>query len=126
PNLSNTFFSRIFAAIQEEASEAGLTVQISDSRIGREKLATLGHDGRADGIILLDGGIDPDLVNGWRLPVIQLCEWNDAYNAPVLAIDNAAAAGLAVEHLTGLGHRDLLHVEGPAGNILASTRRDGF
>jgi len=126
PNLSNTFFSRIFAAIQEEASAAGLIVQISDSRIGREKLATLGHDGRADGIILLDGGLDPELVNGWRLPVIQLCEWNAAYDAPVLTVDNSAAAGLAVEHLAGLGHRNLLHIEGPEGNVLATTRRDGF
>ncbi|WP_108483165.1 LacI family DNA-binding transcriptional regulator [Oceaniglobus ichthyenteri] len=126
PNLSNTFFSRIFAAIQEEASDAGLTVQISDSRIGREKLATLGHDGRADGIILLDGEIDPELVNSWRLPVIQLCEWNPAYHAPSLAIDNAAAAGLAVRHLADLGHRNLLHIAGPAGNILAQTRLAGF
>ncbi|WP_458790138.1 LacI family DNA-binding transcriptional regulator [Yoonia sp. MH D7] len=126
PNLSNTFFSRIFAAIQEEACAAGLTVQISDSHIGREKLATLGHDGRADGIILLDGALDPELVNSWRLPVIQLCEWNAAYDAPALAIDNAAAAELAAHHLLALNHKTLLHIEGPTGNILATTRRDGF
>jgi LacI family transcriptional regulator, repressor for deo operon, udp, cdd, tsx, nupC, and nupG len=126
PNLSNTFFSRIFAAVQEEASAAGLTVQISDSRIGRERLLSLGYDGRADGIVLLDGGIDPDVVNGWQLPLIQLSEWNDAYDAPRLGIDNRAAAGLAVEHLSGLGHHTLLHVSGPEDNVLAVTRREGF
>lgn len=126
PNLSNTFFSRIFAAVQEEASAAGLSVQISDTHIGREKISMLGQDGRADGIILLDGGLDPEIVNGWRLPFVQLCEWNDGYDAPSVCIDNAEAIGLAVEHLVQLGHRDLLHIEGPRDNILAITRRDGF
>ncbi|PZX10868.1 LacI family transcriptional regulator [Palleronia aestuarii] len=126
PNLANTFFSRIFSAIQEEASAAGLAVQISDSRIGREKLVSLGYDGRADGIVLLDGAIDPDVVNGWRLPMIQLCEWNEAYRAPRIGIDNAAAARMAVEHLADLCHRSVLHVSGPDGNVLAVTRREGF
>lgn len=126
PNLSNTFFSRIFAAVQEEASAAGLTVQISDSRIGPDRLSSLGHDGRADGIVLLDGSLDPELVNGWRLPLLQLSEWNDGYDAPRIGIDNRAAAGLAVEHLSDLGHRQLLHVSGPMDNVLAVTRREGF
>ncbi|MDF1727051.1 MAG: LacI family DNA-binding transcriptional regulator [Sulfitobacter sp.] len=126
PNLANTFFSQIFAAIQEEASDSGLTVQISDSRIGRDRLLSLGYDGRADGIVLLDGSLDPEVVNGWHLPLIQLSEWNDAYDAPSLGIDNRAAAGLAVAHLSGLGHRSVLHVSGPADNVLAVTRREGF
>ncbi|MGR3366667.1 MAG: LacI family DNA-binding transcriptional regulator [Sagittula sp.] len=126
PNLANTYFSRIFAAIQEEASSVGLTVQISDSRIGRDKLVSLGYDGRADGIVLLDGTIDPKVVNGWNLPLIQLSEWNDAYDAPRLVLDNPGAARLAVDHLAKLGHRRLLHVSGPEDNILAQTRRDGF
>lgn len=126
PNLSNTFFSSIFAAVQEEASAAGLTVQISDSRIGRDRLLSLGHDGRADGIVLLDGSLDPELVNGWRLPLLQLSEWNDGYDAPRIGIDNRAAAGLAVDHLSELGHRRILHVSGPQDNVLAVTRRAGF
>ncbi|RLQ86848.1 LacI family DNA-binding transcriptional regulator [Notoacmeibacter ruber] len=126
PNLANTFFSRIFAAIQDEAAAAGLTVQISDSRIGRDKLATLGHDGRADGIMLLDASLDPALVNGWRLPVAQLCEWNDLYQAPGIVIDNPAAVHLAVAHLAGLKHTHLGHVEGPPDNVLAISRREAF
>lgn len=126
PNLANTFFSRIFAAVQEEAERAGLTVQISDSRVAPDRLAALGFDGRTDGIMLLDGSLDPALVNAWTLPVVQLCEWNAGYDAPGLIIDNVAAAGLAVDHLVALGHRKLLHVEGPRENILGRTRREGF
>ncbi|MCE0505862.1 LacI family DNA-binding transcriptional regulator [Roseivivax sp. GX 12232] len=126
PNLANTFFSRIIAAIQEVAGQAGLAVQISDSRAGPEVLQSLGHDGRADGIILLDGALPPEVVRGWRLPVVQLCEWNDAYALPALGIDNAAAAGLAVTHLADLGHGAILHVAGPPENVLSRTREAGF
>ncbi|MAM62270.1 LacI family DNA-binding transcriptional regulator [Maritimibacter sp. UBA3975] len=126
PDLSNTFFGKIFAAIQEEASDVGLTVQISDSRIGRDRLLSLGYDGRADGIVLLDGGIDPEVVNGWKLPLVQLSEWNDEYRAPRLGIDNRAAARLAVDHLADLGHRDILHVSGPGENVLGVERQEGF
>ncbi|PVA05411.1 LacI family DNA-binding transcriptional regulator [Thalassorhabdomicrobium marinisediminis] len=126
PNLSNTFFSQIFAAVQDEASKAGLTVQISDSRIEGDRLVSLGHDGRADGIILLDGSLPAEVVNGWQVPLVQVSEWNDAYDAPRLGIDNRAATQLAVAHLLDLGHRAIAHVSGPAGNVLAETRRRAF
>lgn len=126
PNLANTFFSRIIAAIQDVAGEAGLTVQISDSRAEGTRLATLGHDGRADGIILLDGNLDPALVSSWRLPVIELCEWNPAYGLPGLAIDNEGAVRLAVDHLADLGHRRILHIAGPQDNVLGVSRLNGF
>jgi LacI family transcriptional regulator, repressor for deo operon, udp, cdd, tsx, nupC, and nupG len=126
PNLANTFFSRIIAAIQDVAGAAGLTVQISDSRAAHPGLVALGHDGRADGIILLDGTLDPEIVNAWSLPVVQLCEWNRAYALPGLSIDNAAAMRLGVDHVADLGHRHILHVEGPQDNVLGATRREGF
>ncbi|PWE30703.1 LacI family transcriptional regulator [Pararhodobacter marinus] len=126
PNLANTFFGRIIATIQEVAGSAGLSVQVSDSRAEAGRIEALGHDGRADGIILLDGSLAPEILARWRLPVIELCEWNTRATLPGLAIDNAAAARLAVDHLADLGHRRVLHIAGPEGNVLAVTRRDGF
>ncbi len=126
PNLANTFFSRIIAEIQRVAGEAGLSVQISDSQSGINVLQGLAHDGRADGILLLDGALPPELVKSWRLPVVQVCEWNDDYGMPCLRIDNAGAAGMAVDHLADLGHGHLLHVAGPPENVLGRTRREGF
>ncbi len=124
PNLANTFFSRIVAAIQDVAGAAGLAVQISDSRAGG--LESLSYDCRADGIILLDGTLEPELVAAWQVPIVTLCEWNDAYDLPGLGIDNAGAARLAVDHLADLGHRSVLHVAGPPRNVLGITRGEGF
>ncbi|WP_375262070.1 LacI family DNA-binding transcriptional regulator [Palleronia sp.] len=126
PNLANTFFSRIVAAIQEVAGATGLAVQVSDTRARQETLWTLGHDGRADGLIVLDGSLPATMVRGWRLPTVQLCELNPAYGVPGLGIDNAAAAGLAVDHLADLGYRSILHVAGPPQNVLSGAREAGF
>jgi LacI family repressor for deo operon, udp, cdd, tsx, nupC, and nupG len=126
PNLANTFFSRIIAAIQDVARQAGLAVQISDSRAGTDVLEAIVQSGRADGIVLLDGALPPDMVRNWTLPVIQLCEWNDGYALPGLRIDNAAAARVAVDHLAALGHERILHVSGPAENVLSQARQAGF
>lgn len=126
PNLANTFFSRIIAAIQNVARQAGLAVQISDSRAGTEVLEAIVQSGRADGILLLDGALPPDMVRNWTLPVMQLCEWNDGYALPGLRIDNSAAARVAVDHLADLGHGHILHVAGPPKNVLSHTRQAGF
>ncbi|MDT0684700.1 substrate-binding domain-containing protein [Roseicyclus sp. F158] len=126
PNLANTFFNRIIAAIQDVAGQAGLAVQISDSRAGTDMLETIVQCGRADGIVLLDGALRPEMVRNWKLPVIQLCEWNDDYALPGLQIDNAAAARVAVNHLADLGHTRILHVAGPSENVLSHARRAGF
>ncbi|MEM9795381.1 MAG: LacI family DNA-binding transcriptional regulator [Pseudomonadota bacterium] len=126
PNLANTFFSRIIASITEAAETEGLAVQVADSRGDPARLAALAHDGRADGIVLLDGSLDAEMVRSWTLPVVLLCEWNPDYGLSGIGTDNAEAARTAVAHLAGLGHRSLLHVAGPAGNDIAEARSEGF
>ncbi|WP_179378586.1 LacI family DNA-binding transcriptional regulator [Jannaschia marina] len=126
PNLANTFFSRIFASVQEVAGAAGLTVQISDSLVEGERLAVFGRDGRSDGILLFDGGLDAEMVTGWGVPVVMVCEWIDAADLACVGTDNAGGLGLAVDHLVALGHRHLAFVGGPACNVLSRERLRGF
>ena len=125
PNLANTFFSRIIAAVQEVAGEGGLSVQVVDSLVEGARLGPIGSDGRSDGILLLDGALDPAILAGWTVPVVMLCEWSDAAALPCVGIDNAAAIGLAVDHLAALGHRRIAYLGGPAGNVLARARAGG-
>ena len=126
PNLANTFFSRIIASVQEVADAAGLTVQISDSLVEAPRLPAFGHDGRSDGILLLDGSLDAEIVAGWGVPVVMVCEWLDARPLPGVGTDNVAGIGLAVDHLADLGHRRIAYVGGPAGNGLSRARLDGY
>jgi LacI family transcriptional regulator, repressor for deo operon, udp, cdd, tsx, nupC, and nupG len=126
PNLANPFFSAILAAIADVCAEAGLTVQVADTVRGDARLANLAHDGRADGVILLDGAQPPALLQGLGLPLVTACEWVPGLETTGCRIDNAAAARLAVRHLRDLGHRRLAHVAGPEGNVLSAARIEGF
>lgn len=49
-----------------------------------------------------------------QLPVLLISAADaDAFEPPVLHVDQAAGVHLVVEHLTDLGHRDVVHVAGP-------------
>lgn len=125
PNLANTFFSRIIAAVQEVAGRAGLSVQVVDSLVEGARLGPIGSDGRTDGILLLDGSLDPAILAGWTVPVVMVCEWSDAVSLPCVGIDNGTAIGLAVDHLVALGHRRISYLGGPSGNVLGRARAAG-
>ena len=132
PNLGNPFFSRILAGIETAASLAGYTVLICDSRQqrgGEERLAEYVRNNRADGLISLDGGLPPHLLEGdnGRRPVsIFACEWSEASELPSVRFDNAGGAELAVDHLAALGHTAIGHVLGPLENVLTKARFDGY
>ena len=126
PNLANPFFSAILAAIGDVCAEAALTVQVADTVRGDTRLSDLAHDGRADGVILLDGAQPADLVGAIGLPLVTACEWVPGLRTTGCRIDNAAAARLAAQHLLDLGHRRLAHIAGPEGNVLSAARLEGF
>ena len=126
PCIANTYFSRIIAAVQEVADAAGLAVQISDTKVERGRIGPIGSDGRVDGILLLDGGIDRTVLRAWTVPVVMVCEWIDGLDLPVIGTDNSAAVGLAVDHLAQAGHRRIAWLGGPAGNVLTGARERGF
>ena len=77
-------------------------------------------------MIVLDGRLSPDLFRQPNCPpVVQACEWIEGLAAPRVLADNAAGSRLAIRHLTGLGHRNILHLTGPQMNSLTTSRRAG-
>ncbi len=104
------------------------TKQVHDSG---EQIIDYLNDGRADGMIILDGGLDADVVESLEIApktkrILFACEWVDGANFPVVRSENTKGARIAVDHLHRLGHRKIAHVTGPEGNVLADTRRDAF
>ncbi|MCJ8145241.1 LacI family DNA-binding transcriptional regulator [Ancylobacter sp. A5.8] len=125
PDLSNPFFSQILAGMAAVLAPAGYNLLIADTRTeGRGSLLRYAEPSRADGLIVLDGSLPADELTR-RTPVVLACEWIPGFAAPRVKIDNRQAAILAVEHLIGLGHRRIAHVEGPAGNVLTEARLAG-
>lgn len=131
PNLGNPFFSRILSGIEATASREGLNVLIADTRqpeVSPRLITEYLFTNRADGLILLDGAIRPDLFPGSpgkRPPIVYCCEWNEDSDLPSVRFDNRGGAALAVRHLHELGHRRIGHILGPADNVLTKEREAG-
>lgn len=132
PKLSNPFFSQILSGISGVLRTRDLSLLVLDTTAVADQPAqkVLGpylNRSRSDGVIVLDGGLDPKLfAEPGCPPLVQACEWIEGLSAPRVLADNVEGGRLAARHLAGLGHRQIMHVTGPAGNSLTVSRRRGF
>lgn len=129
PNLANPFFSQILAGLASVLTPNAYGMLIADTQSGPDpdsRLADYLASGQADGLILLDGTLSPEVLEvPGRPPIVLACEWM-GQKVPSVTVDNAKGADLAVRHLYDLGHRNIGHVTGPQGNVLTESRLFGF
>ncbi|MCB8819669.1 LacI family DNA-binding transcriptional regulator [Microvirga rosea] len=135
PDLANTFFSRILRGIEETLFEAGYGMIISDLDGSPEKEAhftAFTTAGRVDGAILLNGHLFGQSRDGQGraadidIPIVALCEAIPNADIPQIEIDNRTAARKMTQYLASRGHREILYVSGPAGNVLEKERYRGY
>nr|WP_299730737.1 LacI family DNA-binding transcriptional regulator [uncultured Tateyamaria sp.] len=134
PDLANPFFSEILEGISRELSHRGYSMLIASTKQvhdSGERLLDYLDDARADGMIILDGGLDPDVVSMLENArqtkrILFACEWVEGADFPTVRCENRQGAREAVNHLYSLGHRKIAHVTGPEGNVLMHTRKDAF
>ncbi|AZG48465.1 LacI family DNA-binding transcriptional regulator [Gordonia insulae] len=82
---------------------------------------------RCEAVILLGSRLSDDALAGLaeRLPVVVVARDSGAPGVGHVRSDDTAGIGLAVEHLVGLGHRRIVHVDG--GDAPGAVdRRAGF
>ena len=133
PDLGNPFFSQILSGIEKTASKSGFSVLIADTKqpdFGHDRILEYIRHNRADGIIVLDGSLPPEIYDDARdglsdTPIVFACEWSDGVPLPTIRIDNRTGALMAIEHLHKLGHKKVGHIAGPPGNILTKERLAG-
>lgn len=133
-NLGKPFYSQILAGLSEGFNGTDYALLITDTEsnpLGEDALAGYFRDGRIDGAISLDGGLSRAALaeceaQGVDGRIVFLCEWIEDAGFPAIVVDNAEGARMAVRHLHQLGHRQIAHVEGPAGNVLTLSRRQGM
>ena len=134
PDLANPFFSTILEGISRHLSKDGYSMLIASTKQvhdSGERLIDYLDDARADGMIILDGGLTSDVVDMLENTpqskrILFACEWIDGADFPSVRCQNRQGARMAVNHLYELGHRKIAHVTGPKGNVLAQSRKEAY
>jgi LacI family transcriptional regulator len=115
PDITNTFFPEIVKGVEDAARAAGfytvLTNTGEDQVTEWERLGTL-ETLRCDGALLIlapDSGGDAERTQRlaeFRLPVVYL-DRSPPFAADMVISDNVHGAEEAVQHLVGLGHKNI-------------------
>lgn len=134
PDLANPFFSAILEGISLNLSRRGYSMLIASTKQvhdSGDRLIDYLDDARADGMIILDGGLDPAVVTSLKnapqsKPILFACEWVEDGDFPSVRSENRRGTGTAVRYLHSIGHRKIAHVTGPDGNVLMHARKDAF
>jgi LacI family repressor for deo operon, udp, cdd, tsx, nupC, and nupG len=128
-DISNPFYLEIYRGVEEHAFANGYRVLMGDAGYDDQRIARyveMVRNRQADGLILMTGHV-PEAIRAARLPpmVISL-ELVEGVDLPIIAIDNRAAARMAVEHLIELGHTRIAHVTGPLNHVMPAQRHEGY
>jgi DNA-binding LacI/PurR family transcriptional regulator len=138
PDVGNPFYAQIVRGIDGVAREHGYFMLLCDTGAdaGRERsYFELLRTRRADGAICLDpdtiqqalaGELNDGAGGLAGLPWVACCEFDPDGQVPYVGIDNRAAAGEAVAHLIGLGHRRIGLINSDQRYLYARQRRLGY
>ncbi|PRY76379.1 LacI family repressor for deo operon, udp, cdd, tsx, nupC, and nupG [Yoonia maritima] len=132
-SISDPNFPGILTGLEKVANARGYGVLIgnTDGDVAlEEKYLRFLSAGTADGLILLTGHLP---VAGWPEQSKSLIPPAVAAATPVqhdnisyVCTDDRAAARIATEYLMSLGHKRIVYVAGPKGNVLSERRLQGY
>lgn len=127
--LNNPFHSDVAEGIYAAAESHGYQVVLSavTGRRAPERAVETLLDYRCEAAILLGPLVARRALQelAERLPVVVVGQPSSAPAADVIRVSDADGVGLAVEHLVGLGHRLIAHVDG-GRSAGAAQRRAAF
>ncbi len=133
PDFGNGFEAAVLSGFERRLLNTGYTSLVathlwSPSLLQRH-VETLCDRG-AEGLLLVNS--TPDESPG--IPVVTVCTDRSPVWSTRVAIDNAFGMGAAINHLAGLGHREIAFIKGPEGSgdteerwraVLATCKRLG-
>jgi DNA-binding LacI/PurR family transcriptional regulator len=125
------YFASLMDGIVEGAFRHGFSVTLCPQLLGEHPDEGIG-DGRFDGLIWYSIAPSPETLEVLRrcaVPIVIVHahgpDFNNLY--PTLICDNAQGLGLAIDHLSGLGHTKIgFAIEGDAMNVESMDRLAGY
>ncbi len=131
PEIYGEFFSDVIRGLDLAARKHGFHLLVSSSHADSDALveALRSMSGRVDGLVVMAPDVDaPSAVRGFasHCPVVLLNPGQEVDSCDTISIANYQGAREMVEHLIGLGHRRIAMVRGPAANLDAQQRLQGY
>jgi DNA-binding LacI/PurR family transcriptional regulator len=129
-DLHNIFFAEVLDGLYAAAAERGYRTLITtgnrDPQAEERALEQL-LELRADGVVLAGARLPAEVVRAAArtVPIALVGSDLQLGGVDVVVDDDFRGAVLAVEHLAGLGHRDIALIDGGQG-AGANERRDGY
>lgn len=129
PDIQNPVYAQMIAGAEEAAQSQGYALLLMNSSSGERRRAfieLLAQD-RLDGLIIADATIDDQWIDRLQSSgrTFLLVNRRARANAPFVVLDEQAGAGMAIQHLIDLGHRQIAYLAGPPGVETAEQRRQG-
>jgi DNA-binding LacI/PurR family transcriptional regulator len=129
-DLHNPYFPRVVDGVKRAADARGYRLLLNsaflDDRHERHALDTF-VDFNVDGIILTGARVEPSVIEraARSVPVVVVSRPMRSPNIDTVNNDDKLGATLAIEHLIGLGHEHICHIDGGKG-AGARQRRAGY
>ncbi|MEM7093004.1 MAG: LacI family DNA-binding transcriptional regulator [Actinomycetota bacterium] len=129
-DLQNPFFSRILDGIEHCLAPSGYQVLLANGARSSERsqtaITTLAEL-QVDGLILVGTrGDEAALLSHARSrPTVLIARQTDSDLLDSVRVDELLGSRLAVEHLSSLGHCEIVHIDG-GGGASAEERRNGY
>lgn len=132
PDIANPFFSLIIQGIEEAALREGYSVMLGDTHHDPQREERYGEmllRREVDGLIFLGHSMSKSVGGMMKknqlAPIVNGCEYSPSLGVPSAHVDNEAAAYEAMNHLYGLGHRQIGVLTGPLASPLSRDRLRG-
>ena len=129
PTLDNSIYARLVDGLEHRLSAHGLTLVVAQTRDDQalkleraKQLIDVGAEGFVVAGITQSEAFNA-LIEHTRIPVVSVSYYAPDHHTPTVGYDNWEAARIAVDHLQGLGHRNIAVVHGPRHNNDRTDRR---
>lgn len=132
-SISDPNFPGILTGLEKVANARGYGVLIGNTEgdVGlEEKYLRFLSTGMADGLVLLTGHVP---VAGWPKspaaalpPMVGVLRPVSHEALAYVGVDDVSAAKVATEYLISLGHRRIVYVSGPSGEVASDLRYRGY
>jgi LacI family transcriptional regulator len=132
PDLTNPLFPPIVRGIEDALGDAGYTVLTAntDNDPARTSSSFAAMQARqVDGFIVATALLDDPLMHeaaARGVPMVLVNRQTEHLDVSAVAGDDATGIARTVDHLVGLGHRDIAHVAGPLSVSTGAARLRAF